>query len=347
MTLRANHLTLMRIVLLPLPYFLVYMGTWARMVALLIFFLLGLTDYLDGLLARRQGCTPLGKLLDPIADKIFIVVIMIPLVDLDMLPLWLIWPIFLREFLVTELRRFLSGGNEQLPVTELAKIKTTLQMIGAGLILLTDTFPDKTVTIAFLSGALLSTAFLATGIYWRFGEFSFRMKAALVLLLAGLMVALIFNAQNAILIYGLAMLFITLFTGFQYASKGLPACFKQGPMAVARLVSSLSLPLITLALMPFVSKGANPIITWILSMEFATQGLDMWSATSQKKDISWIKTRIITPSLITALLVLYLTNWNETSVTLYITAVAAASSIYGIVDFWIHRDLFSSSNNPA
>ena len=196
MKIRANHLTALRIILLPLPYFLLYGGNGARIAALAALTLLGLTDYLDGLLARRDGSTPLGKLLDPIADKIFIAVFMVPLVDLGILPLWIVWPIFFREFLVTELRRFYTASRRQLRVTELAKIKTTLQMIGAGLILITDMFPDKSVLISFLSGALLATLFLSVGLYWRDGHLSTRMQTALILLVLGLAVGLVLRASQ-------------------------------------------------------------------------------------------------------------------------------------------------------
>ena len=74
MKIRANHLTILRIILLPLPYFLIYGDIRARIAALAAFTLIGFTDYLDGLLARRDGSTPLGKLLDPLADKICIAV---------------------------------------------------------------------------------------------------------------------------------------------------------------------------------------------------------------------------------------------------------------------------------
>ena len=295
MKIRANHLTVLRIILLPLPYFLIYGDIRAKVTALAAFTLLGLTDYLDGLLARRDGSTPLGKLLDPIADKIFIAVTLIPLVDLGILPLWIVWPIFLREFMVTEFRRFCTASRKQLRVTELAKIKTTLQMIGTGLIFMTDMFPDKTVLITFLSGALLTTLLLAAILYWRNGHLSTRVQTALGLFALGLVVGLALRPPQIIITYGLVMLGITLVSGNQYFIIGLPECLRQGLPALGRLIASLMLPLLSLALMPSAPKELSGLVVLILAFEFGSQGLDMWAMQAGEIDISWIKRRILIP----------------------------------------------------
>ena len=295
MKIRANHLTVLRIILLPLPYFLIYGDIRAKVTALAAFTLLGFTDYLDGLLARRDGSTPLGKLLDPIADKIFIAVTLIPLVDLGILPLWIVWPIFLREFMVTEFRRFCTASRKQLRVTELAKIKTTLQMIGTGLIFMTDMFPDKTVLITFLSGALLTTLLLAAILYWRNGHLSTRVQTALGLFALGLVVGLALRPPQIIITYGLVMLGITLVSGSQYLIIGLPECLRQGLPALGRLIASLMLPLLSLALMPSAPKELSGLVVLILAFEFGSQGLDMWAMQAGEIDISWIKRRILIP----------------------------------------------------
>ncbi len=276
MKITANQLTLLRVALLPLPYFLIYGGTLSRIVSLAIFTVLGITDYLDGLMARRDGVTKLGQMLDPIADKIFITVCFIPLVDLKIMPLWIVWPIFLREFLVTELRALLQKEGKELPVMELGKIKTTIQMIVAGLVVMIATFSGKTVVAALLAGAVIATLFLAAAFYHKEGRLSPRIKWAITLLGAGLAVRLIFNDQITILIYGLAMLVLTLASGFEYVRRGLPVCMKHGASALVRLVLAMAVPMAALVLVPHISRSSTILVILILTAEFISQGLDMW-----------------------------------------------------------------------
>ncbi len=282
MTIRANHLTVARILLLPLPCWLLYQGTWERMWALALFAVLGLTDYFDGLLARRQGATPLGKLLDPIADKIFVTSMAIPLVDLGIMPLWMIWMILGREYLVTELRRALSAVDKRLPVTELAKIKTTLQMTGFGLMVMIQTFPGKEVAIAFLSGALAATSVLAATIFLRFGEFTSRMRTALGFMAAGLTMALLLPPRQVLDMYGAVILGITLFSAAGYIVKGLPVVASSGLAAVARVLLSLAAPLIPLAFLGRLEARWHWIVLLILCVEFVAQGIDTWGMQSDK-----------------------------------------------------------------
>jgi cardiolipin synthase len=336
MKIRANHITTLRIILLPLPYFLLYGDVRAKIAALVSFTLLGLTDYLDGLLARRDGSTPLGRLLDPIADKIFIAVTLIPLVDLGILPLWIVWPIFFREFLVTEFRRFCTASKRQLRVTELAKIKTTLQMLGAGLILITDMFPDKSVLIAFLSGALLATLFLAVGLYWRDGHLSTRMQTALSLLALGLAVGLALRPPQIIITYGLIMLGITLVSGSQYLIAGLPECLRQGLPALRRLIASLMLPLLSLALMPIAPREMTVLVVLILALEFGSQGLDMWAVQEGKIDISWIKRRILVPVALLSLVPGCVFYGFENAIPAFLWITTGLCICYAAANCWIY-----------
>lgn len=276
MRISANQLTLLRIFLLPFPLFLVYGGHWLRVAAIVAYTILGITDYLDGLLARRDGPTKLGAMLDPIADKIFIAVTLVPLVELQIVPLWLAWLVFFREYLVTELRRFMTGINRTLAVTELAKLKTTLQMIGMGLILLTDTFPDKIATGFCLAGALIATVFLAIAIYWKEGAISSRLKSALLFLGVGLGLLLWLNARSVILAYMVVIVGITLVSGAQYVRIGLPACLKKGGGAVMMLILSIGAPLFPLALMNHLHGVTVWLLIFFLSSEFAGQALEMW-----------------------------------------------------------------------
>ena len=340
-TIKANHLTAIRILMLPLPCLLLYHGLWGRISALVIFALLGITDYLDGLLARRQGATSLGQLLDPIADKIFVAVIMIPLVDFRILPLWLVLPVFFRESLVTELRRFLAGKNITLKVTELAKIKTTIQMTGAGLIFMTDTFADKAVPVAFLSGALLATLFLAAAIYLRENRLSSRLQWAMGLLTTGLLTAMIFSKENSVLIYGLVIMIITLASAGQYFRIGLAECLEEGTGKLVTVLVTVALPLLLLSAIPLVEGRFLWILILVISIEFAVQGLDMWSASGREKDISWIKRTIFTPACI--LVISIGLWWRPEWLRPAILFVLVLTSGYAVSDAWCHRKMLLKS----
>ncbi len=343
MKINANQITALRIVLLPLPLFLIYGGTSSRFTALVILTFLGLTDYLDGLLARKYGVTALGKLLDPIADKIFVAVTLVPLADLNILPMWIVWPIFLREFLVTEMRRFMPPGSKELKVTELAKIKTTIQMVGVGLILLTATFPDKFITISFLSGLFVATLFLGVAIYFKTGLLSSRLKTALAFETVGLVVALAFSPDVINLVYGCIVLAITLASGYQYVRACLPACLKAGWKAFFHLASSLVLPLFVLGLLPVAPDNTHLLVVLILAVEFAVQGIDMWAAQENRRDISIFKKRFLLPALLAVSLVLLLCGVEMISVVLWFLAMASVASLFYLAaDIWLHRELFSN-----
>ncbi len=341
MKINANQITALRIVLLPLPLFLIYGGTTSRFTALVILTFLGLTDYLDGLMARKYGVTALGKLLDPIADKIFVAVTLVPLADLNILPMWIVWPIFLREFLVTEMRRFMTPGSKELKVTELAKIKTTIQMVGVGLILLTATFPDKLITISFLSGLFVATLFLGIAIYFKTGLLSSRLKTALAFETAGLLIALIFSPGTINLLYGTIVLAITLASGFQYVTACLPSVLKAGWKGLFHLASSLVLPLSVLGLLPFAPENAHLLVVLILAVEFAVQGIDMWAAQENRRDISIFKKRFLLPALLAVSAALLLAGVKMVIVVLwFLTLASAALLFYLAADIWLHRELF-------
>jgi cardiolipin synthase len=136
-----NVLTLSRIATIPLLVLLVALSTpWADFLAALVFTIAGITDYLDGRLAReRLQLSDFGRMLDPIADKLLIGATLMALVGFGHLPTGGIYPaivIMLREILVSGLREYLAEIRVGLPVTKLAKWKTGFQMVALGLLLL-------------------------------------------------------------------------------------------------------------------------------------------------------------------------------------------------------------------
>ena len=138
-----NYLTYLRILLIPVIIALFFIpsaaAAWA---ALGLYTVASITDFLDGYLARKWNVeSAFGRFLDPISDKIFIASLLVTLVGFDRLDgIWIVPVIIIlmREFLVAGLREFLGPMNIQLPVSVLAKWKTTIQMIALGFLVVGD-----------------------------------------------------------------------------------------------------------------------------------------------------------------------------------------------------------------
>lgn len=166
-----NILTLSRIFAVPLLVWLLWFPGWklGYLLATGLYALMAITDYFDGYLARTQGTvSKLGIFLDPIADKIMVAsVILILCATRDIQGYHVIAAliILLREIAVSGLREFLAGLQVSVPVSQLAKWKTTLQLIALGALILAGGFPEqewiKTTGLGALWAAALIT--LITG----------------------------------------------------------------------------------------------------------------------------------------------------------------------------------------
>jgi len=136
-----NILTFARVALIPILIALLFLGgDLARWGAFVLFGALAFTDYLDGYLARKLNQqTDLGALIDPIADKVLVAALIVALVGSGDIAGWDIAGAILilsREFLVSGLREFLAHRALAMPVTRLAKWKTTFQLVGIALYIL-------------------------------------------------------------------------------------------------------------------------------------------------------------------------------------------------------------------
>jgi cardiolipin synthase len=139
-----NILTIGRIILVPFFVLAFYLpGFYGDLTAFAIFVIASFTDFLDGMLARMMGEeSKLGELLDPIADKIIVATALILLVmDGTIRHYEVIAAIIIltREILISGLREFLAKGQIKLPVSNLAKLKTFLQMLAISLLLTGET----------------------------------------------------------------------------------------------------------------------------------------------------------------------------------------------------------------
>ncbi len=114
-------------------------GEWLRWVALTIFISAGITDILDGYFARKYGeQSTFGRMLDPIADKLLVASCLLMLAADDTIRGWSLWAaivILCREILVSGLREYLAELRVSVPVTQLAKWKTALQLVAVGFLI--------------------------------------------------------------------------------------------------------------------------------------------------------------------------------------------------------------------
>jgi len=147
-----NLLTLSRILAVPILVFLLWKPSWFDYaITFVLYCVVGLTDYLDGYLARAQGTVSrLGQFLDPIADKIMVAAVIVMLVSTrnnsgePIIHSFHIIPalvILLREITVSGLREFLASLRVGMPVSHLAKWKTTLQLVALGALILAGATP--------------------------------------------------------------------------------------------------------------------------------------------------------------------------------------------------------------
>lgn len=157
-----NQLTIGRILAIPVVVYLIYLGgPVANTLAWLLFTIAGVTDYLDGDLARSRGeVTLLGRMLDPIADKMLISASLIMLVSIghaEAVPTLLI---IMREFAVSGLRQVAALDGIEIHVAAGGKLKTVLQMLATGGLMLNhDPFG---LPMAFLGWAALWIAMAVT-----------------------------------------------------------------------------------------------------------------------------------------------------------------------------------------
>lgn len=141
-----NLLTLSRILVLPALIASFYMDApFANWLALVVFVGAGLTDFFDGYIARATGQqSKLGQFLDPVADKLLVVTALLMLsafARIDGINLIAAIIILCREVMVSGLREFLAGLEVSVPVTQLAKWKTAVQITAIAFLLLGDAAP--------------------------------------------------------------------------------------------------------------------------------------------------------------------------------------------------------------
>ena len=159
-----NLLTLGRIVLIPpVMAFLLMDSRVGNFIAVLLFAVAAITDWLDGYLARKQGLESLlGKFMDPLADKLIVQAVLIVAAELHRIPGWFVVLLLSREVAITGLRAIASSEGLQIDVVQSGKLKTALQLVGLVALILHERFlVDFLIAEAWVDFNVVGVALLA------------------------------------------------------------------------------------------------------------------------------------------------------------------------------------------
>jgi cardiolipin synthase len=164
----ANILTLSRIAAIPLVVLCLWLHrSWSPWVSVFLFAAAAITDWFDGYFARRyHQISRLGRFLDPIADKLLVAAVLVMLVQsgpLHGVNVFAALIILAREILVSGLREFLAELRVGLPVSQLAKWKTTVQMVAIAFLLFDGAAGPQVTTIGLWLIWIAAVLTLVTG----------------------------------------------------------------------------------------------------------------------------------------------------------------------------------------
>ena len=140
-----NKLTILRVIMI--PFYVIFQmsyvgGEWDKYVALALFVIASLTDFLDGRIARKYNLvTNFGKFMDPLADKLLVSAALICFIELGSLPAWYVLIIISREFIISGFRLVASDKGVVIAASYWGKFKTTSQMIMVVLLILNINHP--------------------------------------------------------------------------------------------------------------------------------------------------------------------------------------------------------------
>lgn len=175
-----NALTLSRLVAIPILMVLLAVSfPYHDQIAAIVFVLASLTDTLDGNLARaRHQVSEIGKFLDPLADKLFVLSVLIALVQVQVVPAWVVVVMFSRELLITVLRS-LRADRGVVAATPFGKTKTVIQIVAVVLLILVRPYPVLQIPAWIVIGiALVFTVASGIDYLWRFRSVWFGPPAA-------------------------------------------------------------------------------------------------------------------------------------------------------------------------
>jgi CDP-diacylglycerol---glycerol-3-phosphate 3-phosphatidyltransferase len=145
----ANKITLARILLIPI-FIIILLShiQYHSIIATAVFALISLSDFFDGYIARKRNeVTAVGAMLDPLADKLLISAALVFLIGRGVVA-WMAYVIIAREFLITGLRMLATVKHTSVPVKFSGKVKTTVQMLAVGSVILSLSFSNIMMLLA-------------------------------------------------------------------------------------------------------------------------------------------------------------------------------------------------------
>jgi CDP-diacylglycerol--glycerol-3-phosphate 3-phosphatidyltransferase len=339
----ANQVTLARLIPMPLISWLIYVGAtrpsdlhfW---LALIFGTLIGFTDFIDGMLARKYGPTVLGGLLDPIADKVFIAFAYAPFADLGMVPAWACGLMFVREFFVTALRSAYEQRSLTLKTSYLAKAKTWTQMQGIGVMLLFPLIGQRPMMTYILIVGIMSPLVAMAALWFIKKKF---WRGALVMsgsFVALLLVNLYGNPKVSVAAILIGVVAITWISGLDYLLIGWRQLRGRGDFRMAdgvRLVGAVTVPVLLFAVLVHTDAPSWTVLT-ILPVELAVGGLDnLLSHHRQATGALQWGARVLGISVLLGAALLLPAQATV------LASVAAALAVIGVaVEFWRGRDYY-------
>lgn len=347
MRITANQVTFVRFLLLPFPCFLVYGDFKDQVLAIALFAFLGLTDYIDGVLARKYGSTKLGAMLDPLVDKIFIVAIYLILCDMGMISSILVLLLLAREFAVTFLRGIAVKRDLAFRTSEIAKYKTTIQMIGAAFILLVGMFKDAPEIHAVLAGITVF-AFSFPLIFFIMGKkIGHRSIVGPGFILLGYLLRQALPYETCLQAYMVVITFVTLFTGVSYFAECLEKLRKcHKPLALREVFFLLATSLVMPSLL-FYIYSHHQKMAWvyilIFSFEFIIMSLENLLNWTEEKRYFLLKAVTVGLQMVLGLLAAFLLflypGWAFSLSEIIVYIIFALTLGYALFKITIHRDL--------
>jgi CDP-diacylglycerol--glycerol-3-phosphate 3-phosphatidyltransferase len=349
----ANEVTILRILALPLP-------CWALIarpeqpwmwVAFVFGVLVGATDFVDGWLARRDGPTVLGGLLDPVADKLFIAMLLLPLVASGECPGWAAGFLLVRELLITTLRTSLQIRKQSLKTSQLGKLKTVVQMGGIATYYLTLYVPRESMPWVHLAcslgmlalGLVFAVRNRRRGKHWLPPAWLLGGTLLWFLVFAG---ALVLEPTEVAFWQFIIMVTLTWVSGADYL-LGAGRALVKGGLRGGDLIRVAGAFLHGLALVPLLDEMPALVVPIIVSVcaELAYGGVD--NAVSAERG-RFARAR---PSLTAAAaLAVGIAAWGSllpvSTLAVLTWALAAGSVLNAFIAFFVDRDVFLAPDRP-